>query len=85
MFTLSDYLQIGRRWTKNGMDRIYFNLDDIFSKEHDEVPVRNYFNRYERQNLKVFYDINKDALILTVGSNTAVEAVKDAIRQLINK
>ena len=74
---------IGKRWQKNGMDRFYINMDQVLSKEFDEIPVRNYFNRYEIQNLKVYYDVIKDEFIVTSGDSRAKEAVIATINSMI--
>ena len=75
------YEAIGKRWQKNGMDRIYINIDG--QKEYNEIPVRKYFNRFEWNNLKVFYDVNKEELVITTGDSTAKEAVKAIINEML--
>ena len=75
------YEAIGKRWQKNGMDRIYINIDG--QKEYNEIPVRNYFNRCEWNNLKVFFDVNKEELVITTGDSTAKEAVKAIINEML--
>lgn len=77
------YEEIGKRWQKGNMDRIYINIDG--SVEVDEIPVKNFFNRYEWNNLKVYYDnVNKE-LIINGGSSEAKEAVKIVVEKMLNE
>lgn len=74
----------GKRWTKNGMDRIYISSDVYMGLEYDEHKMYAYFNRHQRMNMKVYYDINKEELVITLGSDEAKEALTAALDKLIN-
>lgn len=58
-------MQIGKRWQKNGMDRYYVNYSDIENVEVDGHKMYSMFNRYQRQNLKIYFDAVKDELVVT--------------------
>lgn len=77
------YEEIGKRWQKGNMDRIYINIDG--SVEVDEIPVKNYFNRYEWNNLKVYYDNKVKELVINGGSSEAKEAVKIVVEKMLNE
>lgn len=75
---------IGKRWQKNGMDRVYINKETVELVEVDDRFVCKYYNRYNWQNLKIFYDVNKGELVITTGDDTAKEMVRQAVESLIN-
>ena len=72
----------GKRWQKNGMDRIYINYDQIKDIEIDGFTAYNWLNRFERQNIKIFWDNLKDELVITQGSEEAKEHIRKAIETL---
>lgn len=78
---MKNYEKIGKRWTKGDMDRIYINIDGL--AEYNDIPVRNYFNRFQWGNLKVYYDVKKDELVITPASDTAKEAVKAVVADML--
>ena len=51
--------KLARRWTKNGMDRLYIDLSaaDAWTAKSDVFPGRFAVNRYERQNGKMWIDL----------------------------
>ena len=51
--------KLARRWTKNGMDRLYIDLSasDAWTANSDVFPGRFAVNRYERQNGKMWIDL----------------------------
>ena len=72
-------MEVGKRWQKNGMDRYYVNYHDIELVEVDDMMVCKHFNRYQQQNIKIYWDMVKDELVITAGSDEAKEAVEKAI------
>ena len=72
-----------KRWQKNGMDRIYINPD--MEMEYDERPLNRFFNRYERQNVKVYWDVNAEELVVTMGSDEAKEATKAVVEMMLKR
>ena len=80
--TTEKMMTIGKLWEKGSMKRIYVNLDKLSDKEYDEIPVRRYFNRYEWQNLKIFWDCMKEELVISTGSDEAMAAVKAIIENM---
>lgn len=52
--------KLARRWTKNGMDRLYIDLSaaDAWTANSDVFPGRFAVNRYERQNGKMWIDLD---------------------------
>lgn len=51
--------KLARRWTKNDMDRLYIDLSaaDAWTAKSDVFPGRFAVNRYERQNGKMWIDL----------------------------
>lgn len=82
---LDKMIKIGKRWQKNGMDRIYINLSTIGKDLVNEIPVENYFNRFEKNNCKIFFDVIKEELVITHGNDEAKEAVRTAINNRIKE
>ena len=74
---------IGKRWQKNGMDRIYINKETFAGIEYDEIPVKNYYNRYKWGELRVYFDLATDELVITSGDDEAKEAVRATIEGLL--
>lgn len=81
--TIDKMMQIGKRWQKNGMDRIYVNKELVELVEVDGIMVCKFFNRYNWQNLKIYYDVNKDELVVTTGNDEAKKAVASAIEMIL--
>ena len=75
--------EIGRRWQKNGMDRIYVDMSKLTDIEYNEVRVRNYFNRYEWQNVKAYYDVVNGCFVVTAGNDEAKTAVIETVKSLV--
>ena len=78
-----EYERIGKRWTKGDMDRVYINIDR--EKEYDGIRIRNYFNRYEWDNLKVYYDIVKGTLVISKGNEEAKQAVTHIVNEMLSE
>ena len=78
---MENYEKIGKRWTKGDMDRVYINIDG--TAEYNDIPVRNYFNRFQWGNLKVYYDVKKDELVITPANETAKEAVEAVVADML--
>ena len=72
-------MEVGKRWQKNGMDRYYVNYSDIELIEVDDMMVCKHFNRYQRQNVKIYWDAVKDEFVVTQGNDEAKNAVEMAI------
>ena len=70
-----------KHWQKNGMDRIYIKMD--MDAEYDERYLKCFFNRYQLQNLKIYWDCTKNELVITVGSDEAKEAVTYVFHQMM--
>lgn len=72
---LNKALTLGNRWTKGNMDRVYMSIDTMTKALDTEasngVIVRKWFNRYERMNMKVFFDIKTEEIVVTTGDNEA--------------
>ena len=72
---LNKALTLGNRWTKGNMDRVYMSADTMAKALDTEasngVIVRKWFNRHERMNLKVFFDIKTEEIVVTTGDNEA--------------
>lgn len=81
--TIDKMMQIGKRWQKNGMDRIYVNKELVELVEVDGIMVCKFFNRYNWQNLKIYYDVNKEELVVTTGNDEAKKAVASAIELIL--
>lgn len=79
MTTKEKMVANGKRWQKNGMDRYYINFYDIADIEVDEIRLENYFNRFQKGNIKIFWDMVKDELVVTVGNDGQKAAVEKAI------
>lgn len=58
-------MKIGKRWQKNGMDRLYVNYSDLEDVEVDGQTMYAWFNRAARQNMKIYYDLVADELVVT--------------------
>ena len=71
-----------RHWIKNGMDRIYINLDA--DAEYDERYLKCFFNRRQWQNLKVYWDVPTNQLVVSTGSDEAITAVTAVVTDLVN-
>lgn len=57
MMSIENLEKIGNRWTKNGMDRVYFSfktLEDICDKYNDGVVP---MNRRQRETFKLWVDL----------------------------
>ena len=80
--TTEKMMTIGKLWEKGGMKRIYVNLDKLSDKDYDEIPVRRHFNRYEWQNLKIYWDCAKDELVISIGSDEAKAAITAALENM---
>ncbi len=72
----------GKRWQKAGMDRIYLNYSQIENIEVDGFTAYNWLNRFQRQNIKIYWDNKKDELVITQGSDEAKEHIKRAIEAM---
>lgn len=81
--TIDKMMQIGKRWQKNGMDRIYVNKELVELVEVDGIMVCKFFNRYNWQSLKIYYDVNKEELVVTTGNDEAKKAVASAIEMIL--
>lgn len=84
---LNRMMTVGNRWTKGNMDRIYVNNETITqlldTEASNGVEIRNHFNRRERNNLKMFYDIVKDEVVVTAGDPEAKEELINALMALV--
>lgn len=78
---MKTYEMIGKRWQKSGMDRIYITIDGTI--EYNGVYVKNYFNRNEWNNLKVYFDNISNELVVTTGSEEAKEAARYAVSEMM--
>ena len=72
-------MAVGKRWQKNGMDRYYINYSDIADIEIDDLTCYNWFNRFQRQNVKIYRDMISDEFVVTQGSEDAKKHVELAI------
>ena len=72
-------MAVGKRWQKNGMDRYYINYSDIADIEIDDLTCYNWFNRFQRQNVKIYWDMISDEFVVTQGSEDAKKHVELAI------
>lgn len=72
-----------RHWQKNGMDRIYITVDG--EAEYDERSIRCFFNRSQWMNLKVYWDVTLNQLVISTGDDDAKIAVTAYVNSLINK
>lgn len=72
-----------RHWQKNGKDRIYVNVD--MHEEVDERELNRYFNRYERQNLSVYWDVPTKKLVISHGSDEAKAAAEEVVRRMLKQ
>lgn len=82
----TNMLTIGRRWQKGDMDRIYVNTSDLFAEEASNgVVLKNHFNRFERNNLKVYYDVSLKSLVSTLGNDEQKSEIERAVKKLIKK
>lgn len=84
---LNRMMTVGNRWTKGNMDRIYVNNEAMArlmdTAASNGVEIRRHFNRRERQNLKMFYDIVKDEVVVTAGDPEAKEELINALMALV--
>lgn len=72
-------MAVGKRWQKNGMDRYYINYSDIADIEIDDFTCYNWFNRFQRQIVKIYWDMISDEFVVTQGSEDAKKHVELAI------
>lgn len=72
-------MAVGKRWQKNGMDRYYINYSDIADIEIDDFTCYNWFSRFQRQNVKIYWDMISDEFVVTQGSEDAKKHVELAI------
>lgn len=72
----------GKRWQKNGMDRVYLDFRKIEEIEVDERFLTCYLNRYERGNVKIYWDMISDDLHIERVRPEGVEAIKEALAQM---
>lgn len=79
---LEKMLAIGNRWQKNGMDRVYINTDKFMNAEYNGITIQNYFNRAQKNSLKVYYDVVKDEIVVTTGDESAKKAVIETLMSL---
>lgn len=63
------------------MYKVYINVDG--TAEYNDIPLRNYFNRYQWGYLKVYFDNKSKELVITIGSEKAKEAVKAVINDML--
>lgn len=80
--TTEKMMTVGKIWEKNSMKRIYIDTAKLADKEYGEIPVRNYFNRYEWGSLKIYWDCTKEELVISNGNDEAKEAVKATIETM---
>lgn len=80
---LNRMMTVGNRWTKGNMDRVYVNNETMTqlldTEASNGVRIGNWFNRRERQNLKVYYDVNNEEIVVTAGDEDAKEELKKAL------
>ena len=75
-------LEIGKRWQKHNMDRVYVNYSDLKDVEVDGFTMYTWFNRFQRQNMKIYYDLIKDELVVTTADDEQKAFVEKAIEAL---
>ena len=84
---LNKVMKVGNRWTKGDLDRVYINAETMTqlldTEASNSVRIGNWFNRHERQNLKMFYDIAKDEIVVTAGDKEAKQELINALMALI--
>lgn len=84
---LNKVMKVGNRWTKGNLDRVYINAETMTqlldTEASNSVRIGNWFNRHERQNLKMFYDIAKDEIVVTAGDKEAKQELINALMELI--
>lgn len=84
---LNRMMTVGNRWTKGNMDRVYVNNETMTqlldTEASNGVRIGNWFNRRERQNLKVYYDVNSEEIVVTAGDEDAKEELKKALIALV--
>lgn len=84
---LNKVIKVGNRWTKGDLDRVYINAKTMTqlldTEASNSVRIGNWFNRHERQNLKMFYDIAKDEIVVTAGDKEAKQELINALMALI--
>ena len=74
---------IVKMWEKYGKRRAYVQLDKVLDLEYNDIPVRNYFNRYERQNLSMYADLNNGGWYVSNGSEEARNAIIATVQGLM--
>ena len=75
-------LEVGNRWQKNNMDRVYVNYSDLKDVEVDGFTMYTWFNRFQRQNMKIYYDLIKDELVVTTADDEQKAFVEKVIEAL---
>lgn len=84
---LNRMMTVGNRWTKGNMDRIYVNNETMTqlldTEASNGVEIRNHFNRRERQNLKMFYDIINDDVVVNTGDESAKQELINALMAMV--
>ena len=84
---LNRMMTVGNRWTKGNMDRVYVNNETMTqlldTEASNGVEIRNHFNRRERQNLKMFYDIVKDEVVVNTGDESAKQELINALMAMV--
>lgn len=58
-------MQIGKRWQKGGKDRYYVNYSVLEKVEVDGHTMYSWFNRFQRQNMSIYFDAVLDELVVT--------------------
>ena len=80
-------MTVGRRWQKYGHDRVYVNAETMekimYTEGSNTVNIRNKFNRFERNNMKVFYDVTNDEFVVTHGDDSAKAELIAVLRNII--
>ena len=74
---------IVKMWEKYGKRRAYVQLDKVLSLEYDDIPVRNFFNRYECQNLTMYADLDNGGWYVSHGSTEARNAIITVVQRLM--
>lgn len=72
----------GNRWTKNNMDRTYLNYSDISQIEVDGLTAYAWFNRRERQSIKIYWDHINEEIVITVGDKEQKDFIIKAIQAM---
>ena len=75
-------LKHGKRWQKNNMDRVYMNYSDLADVEVDDFTMYSMFNRFQRNNMKIYYDLVKDEFVVTTADDEQKAFVEKVIEAL---